>query len=97
LSRRALPKQVWVRGRAGGESIALQAAGGRRRVKALLREAHILPWWRERVPLIGVDDEVIAVADLFIAARYRASGDEPARDRLRLVWERPSDWQVPID
>jgi tRNA(Ile)-lysidine synthase len=97
LSRRALPKQVWVRGRAGGESIALQAAGGRRRVKALLREAHILPWWRERVPLIGVNDEVIAVADLFIAARYRASGDEPARDRLRLVWERPSDWQGPID
>ena len=97
LSRRALPKQVWVRGRAGGESIALQATGGRRRVKALLREAHILPWWRESVPLIGVDDEVIAVADLFIAARYRASGDERARDRLRLVWERPSDWSMPID
>ncbi|NBX44205.1 MAG: tRNA lysidine(34) synthetase TilS [Gammaproteobacteria bacterium] len=97
LSRRALPRQLWVRRRAGGESIALQAAGGRRRVKALLREAQILPWWRERVPLIGVDEEVIAVADLFIAARYRASGDEPARDRLRLVWERPSDWQVPID
>lgn len=87
LNRRALPKQLWIRERSGGESIALQAGGGRRRVKALLREARVLPWWREHVPLIGVGDDVVAVADLFIAAPYRATGDEAARDRLRLIWE----------
>lgn len=90
LNRRALPKQLWIRVRSGGESIALQAGGGRRRVKALLREARVLPWWREHVPLIGVGEDVVAVADLFIAAPYRATGDEAARDRLRLIWEYPS-------
>lgn len=92
LSAERLPKTLWVRTRVGGESIALAVGPGRRRIKSLLREARVLPWWRERVPLLGVDDEVIAVGDLFSSAPYRAGAGEPARDRLRLIWQRPEGW-----
>lgn len=92
-NRRDLPRQLWVRTRVGGESIALQSRAGRRRIKSLLREARVLPWWRERVPLLGAQEEVIAVGDLFLAGAYRASAETPVRDRLRLIWERPAGWR----
>lgn len=92
LSAKRLPPTLWVRTRVGGESIALAGGPGRRRIKSLLREARVLPWWRERVPLVGAGEEVITVGDLFLAAAYRASVAEPARHRLRLIWQRPEGW-----
>lgn len=92
LHRASLPAELWIRTRVGGESIAVQGGEGRRRIKALLREARILPWWREQVPLVGAGSEVIAVGDLFVARAYRSTGDEPARERLKLIWERPEGW-----
>ncbi len=92
LSAERLPALLWVRTRVGGESMALQGGAGRRRIKSLLREARVLPWWRERVPLLGAGEEVIAVGDLYVSARYRAQDDAPARTRLRLIWQRPEGW-----
>jgi tRNA(Ile)-lysidine synthase len=45
------PGKFFVRTRTGGERLAA-ASGGHRRVKQLLQEAGVPPWWRERVPLL---------------------------------------------
>jgi tRNA(Ile)-lysidine synthase len=76
---------VHVRFRSGGE--ALQPAGDvhHRKLKKLLQSAGILPWWRERVPLICSQEQLIAVGDLWVAEEFAARAGEPA---VRIVWER---------
>jgi hypothetical protein len=43
-----------------------------------------LPWWRDRVPLIYVGDQLVAVGDLWIAEEFAA---RDGADALRIVWE----------
>lgn len=86
-----LPAVLQVAARVGGERIRLRAQGPNHAVKELLRERAVVPWERERVPLVFVDETVAMVADLFVAAAFRADpADDPPSRRLRLVWERGS-------
>lgn len=53
-----------VRWRQGGER--LRYRGCRRSLKKLLNEARVLPWMRDRLPLIYAGQKLVAVADLFL-------------------------------
>jgi tRNA(Ile)-lysidine synthase len=79
-----LPAAVQVHFRQGGEE--LQPAGDvhHRKLKKLLQDACVLPWWRDRVPLIYAAERLVAVGDLWIAEEFAARGGE---DSLRIVWE----------
>jgi len=92
LSTASLPAVLWVGVREGGERLALEADGPRHALKELLRVARLPPWERRRLPILfdcksGMA-AVVAVADLLVAAPFRATGkSKGAKGRLRLVWE----------
>ena len=84
LGRGDLPprKPAWLR---------MKRQGGREYngLKTLLQEWSVPPWWRDRVPLIFLQEELVAVADLSRcqSSRWRqgTQGDEPL---WRLSWQR---------
>lgn len=82
-----LPHPLELRFRRGGEKLLLRRdGGGRRAVKALLREARLTPAERAHVPLLFAADRLLAVGDLHLDAGVRA--DAGSVRRARLVWER---------
>jgi tRNA(Ile)-lysidine synthase len=85
IARSALPARLQVRTRAPGAKLVLREAGPRRTVKELLRSAGVLPWERDRIPVVCAGTRIVALGDLFIAAPYLAAG-RPGRGRLRLEW-----------
>ena len=96
LNAGSLPAVLWVGVREGGEKLALEAGGPRRALKELLRVATLPPWEREALPMLFDGKTrgaaVVAVADLLVAAAFRATGRAPVgskgvKGRLRLVWE----------
>ena len=62
-----------VRWRAGGETLRVTPGGPTRALRKLLQEASIVPWMRDRLPLIYAGDDLVAVADRYIAASALAS------------------------
>ena len=66
--------------RCGGETFTDGAGSPKRPVKDLLREARVLPWWRERLPLAFDADRLVAVADLW------QETDRSAASGYRLCW-----------
>jgi tRNA(Ile)-lysidine synthase len=58
-----------VRFREGGESIVVRTH--HQKLKHLLQERNVLPWWRGSVPLIYEAEELIAVGDLWAHPRAR--------------------------
>jgi tRNA(Ile)-lysidine synthase len=54
--------------RRGGEQITPAGDTHRRRLKKLLQESGVFPWMREALPLLYAGGELVAVADLWIAA-----------------------------
>ena len=78
------PVRLLLRARRGGER--LRSSAGRRRVKKLLQELRVPPWWRERLPLLFEGDadggELIAVGPFAASPRLAELG-------LRLRWEPP--------
>ena len=64
LARRGLE----LRYREGGEEITLPGRPHSRKLKKLLQEKGIVPWMRDRLPLLYDGDRLVAVADLWIAA-----------------------------
>jgi len=73
-----------IRFRAGGESLRPHPARPRKRLKDLCREAGIVPWMRERLPLVFIGERLAAVGDLWVDSDFAAAAGEPA---LRPVWE----------
>lgn len=57
-----------LRYRRGGEEIKLPGQSHTRKLKKLLQEEGIVPWMRQRLPLLYSGDKLVAVADLWIAA-----------------------------
>jgi tRNA(Ile)-lysidine synthase len=84
LASARIPPTLQIHFRKGGE--ALQPAGGQhhRKLKKLLQEARVLPWWRDRVPLIYDVERLVAVGDLWIEEEFAARAGERAS---RIVWE----------
>lgn len=89
INASSLPAELRVTSRVGGERIRLRTTGPSHTVKALLRERGVVPWEREKIPLVFAGDALAMVADLFVAEGFRADRPgEPQAQRLRLVWER---------
>ncbi|HEY6453351.1 MAG TPA: tRNA lysidine(34) synthetase TilS [Steroidobacteraceae bacterium] len=81
----ALPCPLQVTFRQGGER--LRGAHGRVPLKDLLQVQGIAPWERAAVPLLRERERIVAVADLWLDAAYRAD-PEGASERGRLRWRR---------
>ncbi|HSE13597.1 MAG TPA: tRNA lysidine(34) synthetase TilS, partial [Rudaea sp.] len=70
--------------RHGGELIKPAGSAHTRELRLLLQEAGIPPWQRDRIPLVSMNGELIAVADLILSATAVALCD---RLDARIVWE----------
>ena len=70
--------------RSGGEHIRPAGAAHTRELRLLLQEAGIPPWQRDRLPLISMNGELIAVADLALSA---AAVDLCAQLQASIVWK----------
>lgn len=87
LAQARLPECLQVAFRSGGEVL-------HRKLKKLLYEAAVLPWWRDRVPLIHAAGQLVAVGDLWIAAELAAG---PGEQGLRILWRDRPAAMVPMD
>ena len=63
---------------------------GASRAKKLLQQWDVPPWWRDRVPLLYLEGELLAVGGLAYSAssRWRAAAQEDEQ-LWNLSWERP--------
>ncbi|HEY0683626.1 MAG TPA: tRNA lysidine(34) synthetase TilS [Steroidobacter sp.] len=88
LDAAKLPAKLTVRFRAGGETLQPAGHAFHHKLKKLLQAADILPWWRERLPLIYAGKQLVAVGDLWIAAEFVTEPGEPG---MTVAWdERPT-------
>jgi tRNA(Ile)-lysidine synthase len=79
----ALPPTVIVRGREGGETLRPARSARTQTVQHLCQSHGVLPWMRDALPLVFAGDELIAVADLWLEARYCAAPGAPG---LKVAW-----------
>lgn len=70
--------KVAVEFRRGGEIIKLAKRTGTKRLKALFNENHLFPWVRDRIPLIYLDGQLAAIADLWISEAFQAANKDPS-------------------
>jgi tRNA(Ile)-lysidine synthase len=57
--------------RQGGERCKPRGRAGSNSLKKLLQEYDVPPWWRDRVPLLYLDGELLAVGDLWLCQSSR--------------------------
>ena len=87
-----ISKALWgssnisLRPRSGGERIRLLARPGTKKLKDLLREDGVYPWVRDLIPLIYLDEQLAAVADIWIDERFAAKKDQPG---YKIEWTHP--------
>jgi tRNA(Ile)-lysidine synthase len=79
----ALPAAVMVRRREGGETLKPARSAKTQTVQHLCQSQGVLPWMRDALPLVFAGDELIAVADLWLEARWCAAPDAPG---LKVTW-----------
>lgn len=84
LDRKRLPPSLHVRTRHGGEVIRLIGRRHHHAIKKLLQSAGVPPWRRKRLPMLYAGEELVAVADLWVAADFAAGRDAPGTG---IVWE----------
>ncbi|MCC7258053.1 MAG: tRNA lysidine(34) synthetase TilS [Gammaproteobacteria bacterium] len=85
LASGRLAGTLTVRWRQGGERLRPAGSTHARELKKLLQDRGIVPWMRDRIPLLYSDDRLVAVAGLWVADEVAARGSEPA---LRVSWDR---------
>ncbi|VFM98080.1 MAG: tRNA(Ile)-lysidine synthase [Candidatus Kentron sp. G] len=68
--------KVEVRFRQGGERCRIAANAHTRLLKRLFQERGIVPWERDRTPLVFVEGQLAAVAGLWVCAPFEANGNE---------------------
>lgn len=62
--------EITVKFRQGGEKIALPGREGRHQLKKLFQEAGIPPWQRQLIPLVYIENELLAVGENWISSCY---------------------------
>jgi tRNA(Ile)-lysidine synthase len=75
--QKLIASKVSFQPRLGGERFQLHAGAQPRALKDLLREADIPPWVRKTLPLMHCDQKLVWVAEIGVAAEYRATAGEP--------------------
>jgi len=88
LDQERLPGAVMVRPREGGETLKPAAHARTQSVQHLCQSQGVLPWLRDALPYIHAGDSLIAIADLWLDARWCAPA---GRAGLIVLWE-----QAPI-
>jgi tRNA(Ile)-lysidine synthase len=78
-----LPATVAVQRRAGGETLKPGACAKTQSLQHLCQSWGVLPWMRDALPLIVCGEELIAVADMWVDARWRAADTTG----LGIVWQ----------
>lgn len=73
---RADIQQVTVRFRQGGEICRLPGRKHHHELKKLFQQWGVPSWERDRIPLIFLDDELIAVVGYFLDERYAAGAED---------------------
>jgi tRNA(Ile)-lysidine synthase len=68
LSKALLDGGISIKPRMGGERFSPYGQSHTRELKKLLQEEGVVPWMRDRLPLIYSGDRLLAVADLWLAA-----------------------------
>ncbi|HEY6643999.1 tRNA lysidine(34) synthetase TilS [Povalibacter sp.] len=84
LSRALLSSTLRVEFRHGGEVIRPAGQRHHRSLKKLLQDADILPWWRSRLPLLWMGDQLVAVGDLWTADEFAAREDD---EGVQVIWQ----------
>jgi tRNA(Ile)-lysidine synthase len=84
LDAQRLPETLTVRRRDGGETLKPGAKARTQSVQHLCQSQGVLPWLRGALPLMFADDALIAVADLWLDARWCVA---PLEAGLGVVWE----------
>lgn len=85
----AAGERLEVAWRRGGERCRPRGRAGSASLKKLLQEWQVPPWWRDRVPLLYLDGELLAVGDLWLCNSERwASAAEPGRSLWIPCWRR---------
>jgi tRNA(Ile)-lysidine synthase len=79
-----LPETVIVRRRDGGETLKPGVRAKTQSVQHLCQSHGVLPWLRDALPLVFANDTLIAVADLWLDARWCVAQAKPG---LAVVWE----------
>jgi tRNA(Ile)-lysidine synthase len=79
-----LPRFLSVRRRDGGETLRPAPKAKTQTVQHLCQSYGVLPWMRDALPLVFADDALIAVADLWSAAPWRAAEGKPG---LAILWD----------
>jgi tRNA(Ile)-lysidine synthase len=102
LSRARLPVLLSVAARADGAEFQPAGTAHRRPLRKWFQEQGVLPWERDRLPLLAAGGQIVAVGDISCAAAFAARPDEPS---FRVVWHgRPAvterdvlsfNWQGP--
>jgi tRNA(Ile)-lysidine synthase len=78
-----LPERLAVKFRVGGERIKVAHNRPHRALKKVLQDVGVLPWWRERLPLVYANDRLIAVGDLWVDPELAPGAHERA---ATIVW-----------
>ena len=68
LSAATVRRGLCVRMRSGGERLRPAGQPHTKKLKKLLQDEGVVPWMRDRLPLVFAGDELVAVADLWVAA-----------------------------
>ena len=85
LSEALLERGLRLSFRKGGEEFRPYGHAHTRKLKKLLQDEGVVPWMRDRVPLLYAGEEIVAVGDLWIAA------DAIAEPGKRVLWvDRPA-------
>jgi tRNA(Ile)-lysidine synthase len=83
IAAERLPAGVVVRRRDGGETLKPAPSARTQTVQHLYQALGVLPWMRDALPLVFAGDELIAIADLWLDARWCVAADAPG---LGIAW-----------
>ena len=72
-----LPDMVVVRQRRGGETLKPQRRARTQSVQHLCQSVGVLPWMRDALPLVYAGNDLIAVGDLWLDARWCVAAGAP--------------------
>lgn len=76
LPKSLLGKSMKLRFRQGGEKFHPAGRRHSQSLKKLLQEANVPPWERDSIPLLYLDDDLIAVVGLWVCKQYSVAEDE---------------------
>jgi tRNA(Ile)-lysidine synthase len=83
FSRARLPSAFDVVPRSPGAGFRPAGGAHRRPLRKWLQERDVLPWRRDALPIFCADGQLLAVADLGVAAEFAAA---PGESSWRIVW-----------